>query len=36
MNIKIIFASLVAALSLAFTSCDDGKTYAELLQSEDQ
>ncbi|MDE5555618.1 MAG: DUF4827 domain-containing protein [Muribaculaceae bacterium] len=35
MKFKIIFASLAAALTWALASCNDGKTYAELLESED-
>lgn len=35
MKSKAIFASIFAALVWALTSCDDGKTYAELLESED-
>lgn len=35
MKLNLIFASLAAALLLALASCNDGKTYAELLESED-
>ncbi len=35
MKSKAIFASVFAALVCVLSSCNDGKTYAELLESED-
>lgn len=36
MKLKYIFSFVASAFVLAFSACDDGKTYAELLQTEDQ
>ena len=35
MKAKFIFVSIVAAFVCFLSSCNDGKTYAELLESED-
>ena len=35
MNFKAVFSIFAAVAMVTFTSCNDGKTYAELLESED-